>query len=200
MSRMNGMPLKKACAWLDRLPVKYAALAALGLSTGARISEILALRRKDLIGADGTLKRDLAMIRLKRGGGRRCRDVKLYSVYAPYVMRHLDAESRRGWFWADDWVFRGVQGARLTRSAAWAFFRATLGSGYGTHWMRKTHARAYYESLLADDPGDPGRALVVTGEDLGHTRVENTVKYLGFDRDHADRVRESTFDNKELFQ
>jgi integrase len=194
------MPLKKACAWLDRLPVKYAALTALGLSTGARISEILALRRKDLIGADGMLKSDLSMIRLKRGGGRRQRDVKLYGVYAPYVMRHLDAESRRGWFWADDWVFRGIQGARLSRRAAWSFFRATLGNGFGTHWMRKTHARAFYESLLADDPSDPGRALVMAGNDLGHARIENTVKYLGFDRDNADRVRDRTFNNKELFR
>lgn len=200
MSRMNGMPLKDACKLLDRLPVKYAALAALGLSTGARISEILALRRGDLFDALGALRTELTMVRLKRGGGRRYRDAKIYPVYAPYVMRHLDAESRRGIFWSDDFVFRGAGGRRLSRGAAWSFFRDILGPGYGTHWMRKTHAQALYAALRADTPDDPGRALVMTGEALGHARIENTVKYLGFDRRRADTVRDRTFNNEELFQ
>ena len=63
---MKPEPIEEARAILDRLPTKYAALAALGVSCGGRISELLTMRRCDLIDSQKmTLRDEIRIVKLK---------------------------------------------------------------------------------------------------------------------------------------
>ena len=66
MATMQPQTIEAARAILDTLPPKYAALAALGIATGGRISELLALRRGDLIDAEKMdFRAEVKIIKLK---------------------------------------------------------------------------------------------------------------------------------------
>lgn len=49
MPGMKSLPLPEVTALMDKLPVKYRAIIAIGVTTGCRITEILSLRRFDLL-------------------------------------------------------------------------------------------------------------------------------------------------------
>lgn len=192
MAGMHSLPLDKLDRLLQDLPEKYAAIAAIGVTTGCRISEILALRRFDLLDPDGFFRSRIAFLKLKAGKVTH-RKMRIPSRYRAYVIRHLQHEEERGWERPDDFVFRGKNGKHLSRLACYAVFRAHLGGGYGTHWMRKTFAQEVFRYLLREYPGDPMRALEITRKALGHARIDTTIKYLGIEEDQIDAAQESIF-------
>lgn len=70
MGKMKPQPIADCRAILERLPTKYAALAALGIATGGRIAELLSLRRGDLIDRDTMdIRPEIRILKLK---SRRC--------------------------------------------------------------------------------------------------------------------------------
>lgn len=194
MAGMKAVPLKRFNAVLDSLPPKYAAIAAIGVTTGCRISEVLSLRRFDLLERDGTLKDKIALLKLKtRGNGVLHRFLSIPADYREYVLDHLRQEEERGYDRPDAFVFRGKQGRHLSRRTVWAFFRSCLGARHGTHWMRKTFAQEMFKGFLRQTPDDPMRALELTRRALGHARLDTTVRYLGIDSEKIDAVQQQIF-------
>ncbi len=182
MSGMKRLELTDALELCRRLPVKYAAIAAIGVPTGCRISEITALRRRDLIdSATGELRETVAFLKLKARKGPKSRKMTIPATWRKFIVRHLNAEAERGHTGPEEFVFRGQNGKALSRLAVYRFFRETLGPEHGTHWMRKTFAYEMFRHFQRRTPGDPLRALELTRRALGHERIETTVRYLGID-------------------
>lgn len=196
MSGMKAYPLDQLGALLRRLPAKYAAIAALGVASGCRVSEILPLRRRDLID-NGVIRADVRFGRLKSGNGKKHRVVRIPEVFFPFVERQLNIEYARGRCSDDDWAFPGQRGKHISRFAAYRTFRTYLGAGFGTHWMRKTNGINIYRHYLKKYAGDPVQAIEASRRALEHSRVDNTVKYLGIVEDDLDAARDEIF--KDIF-
>ena len=182
MPGMKALPLPEVLKLLEKLPVKYQALCAIGVTTGCRVTEILSLRRFDLLKADGTLKDKIPFLLLKKRSDKskksdksdknpiRHRYLSIPDAYRPYIMRHLLHEEEKGYDRPDDCVFRGRMGQPLSRLTVYHLFRQKLGDGYGTHWMRKTFAQELFRYFIRANPADPMRALELTRRALGRLR------------------------------
>lgn len=204
MPGMRSLSLERAVVLIDTLPTKYAAIAAIGVTTGCRISEILALRRFDLINADGSFKDVISFIKLKNKKRNTARDkfyaktrkIEIPADYRNIVIRHLQQEEMRGYERPDDFVFRGKMNRHLSRLTVYAVFRKILGPGYGTHWMRKTFAQLIFAYFVKRNIADPMRALELTRKALGHVRIDTTVKYLGIDENAITTAQNDIFNRK----
>ena len=191
MSGMRSLPLPEVVRLLEDLPVKYAALTAIGVTTGCRITEILSLRRFDLLTREGHLKERIAFLKLKgRGGKVAHRKLAIPESYRPIILR---SEETRGYDRPDDLVFRGQLGRPLSRLTVYRRFREILGEGYGTHWMRKTFAQELFRYFIRENPADPMRALELTRQALGHARIDTTVKYLGIREEKIEAAQKAVF-------
>lgn len=194
MSGMKPMPLPEIPEIMAQLPVKYQALAAIGITTGCRITEILSLRRFDLLNREGNLRERISFLKLKsRDSKIRHRKLQIPEKYRHYILRHLREEEERGYDRPDDYVFRGTGGSHLSRRRAYNIFRQVLGEGFGTHWMRKTFAREMFYHFLSQTPGDPMRALELTRRALNHARIDTTVRYLGINESAIDEAQNAVF-------
>lgn len=195
MSGMSPIPLSRVRELIEKLPAKYQALVAIGVTTGCRISEMLVLRRFDLLGADGRLKDTIAFLKLKSKTGKTVhRKLGIPSGWRKYVLTHLKRMEERGYDRPSDFVFRGSGGKHLSRLTCARYFRALLGTGYGTHWMRKTFAGELFRHYLAENSSDPMRALELTRQALGHARLDTTVKYLGIAEARIEEAQSQIFD------
>jgi len=114
MAKMKPQQLGRCIEICNSLPVKYAAIVAIGVSTGCRISEILALRRSDLI-KNGELRHEIQFVKLKARKPSK-RKMIIPATYRPYLVRHLDAEAERGYSAPDDFVFRGHGNGPIKRT------------------------------------------------------------------------------------
>lgn len=196
---MRPLPLAEVPQLIAALPPKYACLAAIGVTTGCRITEILLLRRFDLLTRDGELKDRVAFVKLKTGNRKPKlvhRKLSIPEAYRPYILRHLKAEELRGYDRPDDFVFRGKLGAHLSRLTVYHFFRQRLGDGYGTHWMRKTFAQELFRYFLDENRRDPMRALELTRRALGHERLDTTVRYLGINEASIEAAQNAIFNGE----
>ena len=195
MPGMKALPLPQVRALLQRLPLKYRALCAIGVTTGCRITEILKLRRFDLISGDGRLKEKIAFLILKKKKGPLHRHLSIPATFRPCIIAHLKNEEQKGYDRPDDLVFRGKKGLPLSRVRAYHVFRDFLGEGYGTHWMRKTFAKEIFEFYSRDQKWkDPMRALELTRHALGHARIDTTVRYLGITEESIEKAQKAVFD------
>lgn len=194
MPGMRSIPLKQLLKLLEMLPAKYAALAALGATTGCRISELLVLQRHDLLNREGKLKEEISFIKLKTKSDKIVhRKLSIPPDFHTFIYRHLVNEEQSGHDMPTDWVFRGKCGKPLTRQTAYKKFYSFLGSGYGTHWMRKTFAGELFRYLLRENPQDPMRALELCRKALDHARIDTTVKYLGIQEEKITSAQNSIF-------
>ena len=213
MPGMRSLPLAEVKHLLDALPAKYAALLAIGITTGCRISEVLALRRFDLLKNDGTMKEEISFIVLKKKPKKykkskqnvlnvppknKHRKLSIPTDFHCYILRHLKMEEQRGFERPDDYVFRGKSGKHLSRQSAYRTFLRQLGSGYGTHFMRKTFAQEIFRFFLNENIRDPMRALELTRQALDHARLDTTVKYLGITSNAIRNAQEAIFNMKEM--
>lgn len=196
---MRALPLPEVLELMERLPVKYQAVCAIGVTTGCRITEILQLRRFDLLTQEGKLKERIAFLRLKsRGAGSLHRKLGIPSAYRPYILRHLIREEEKGYDRPDDVVFRGKLGKPMSRLTVYHVFRSRLGEGYGTHWMRKTFAREVFRYFLCQNRKDSMRALELTRRALGHARLDTTVRYLGIQEESIEEAQNAIFNREGL--
>ncbi len=172
-----------------RRKVMLACLVALGCGVGSRISELLALKRGDLI-RNGCLVESVRLVKLKvrrkPNGHRyttpRIREVPLTAALAPYVSAWLVRQQELGIEFPEDYVFSRTGVEPLTRQAVYYHlrdaYRALLLHGrHGTHGMRKTFARFVFD-YYRQEFGDDLRALEQTRTALGHERIDTTIKYL----------------------
>jgi len=202
--KMRPVPLSEVGELILGEPLKYAALIALGVTTGCRVTELLLLRRFDLLTPEGDLKSLIRFRKLKtrrlaekppvRGRpakvrresrspgyaeGTAGRELELPAGFREVVEEHLIAEELRGYDRPDDWVFRGTCGDHLSRQTVYRHFRERLGQGHGTHWMRKTFARAMVVELEKGLPeGEKHQAPMLLQKALGHARLDSTLHYL----------------------
>jgi integrase len=202
---MRSLPLPEVLSLLDTLPVKYACLAAIGVTTGCRITELLLLQRHDLLNHEGKLKEEIAFVKLKNKKKKNEKEKKVVHRrlaippdFHSYVLRHLQEEELMGYDMPNDYVFRGRLGNHLSRCTAYNKFRSILGSGHGTHWMRKTFAQEFFKFLLAESPKDPMRALELTRQTLDHARLDTTVKYLGINEESRTRAQNTIFNRERI--
>lgn len=204
MPGMRSVPLPEVLSLLDMLPAKYACLAAIGVTTGCRITELLLLQRHDLLNSDGRLKEEIAFVKLKSRKKKKeseeskivHRKISIPPDFHSYVLRHLQEEEARGYDMPSDFVFRGKGGKSLSRHTCYQKFRDLLGSGHGTHWMRKTFAQELFRYLLRQNSADPMRALELTRRALDHERIDTTVRYLGINESAISTAQNAIF-NKE---
>lgn len=196
---MNSLPLPAVLELLEALPPKYACLAAIGVTTGCRISELLKLQRHDLLDPNGVIKAEISFIKLKSHSDKVLhRKLSIPASYHRFIKEHLLLEQQRGHDMPSDYVFRGKNGGALTRKAAYNYFRKVLGGGHGTHWMRKTFAQEIFKYFLEENVKDPMRALELTRQSLSHARIDTTVKYLGINEKSLKKAQEHIFDPAEI--
>lgn len=192
MAEMNRLELSEVERLCKTFPPKYAALVAIGATTGCRISEILALTRKDLI-QDCRLKEMVRFVKLKSRGRDKHREIGIPPDFQGFVIEFLNLEANRGYIMPECPVFRGKGGLPLSRHSVYHFFRAKLGRGYGTHWMRKTFAYELFTYYKTQNPMDQIGALEQTRQALGHARLETTIRYLGLRKQNLAQAQRNIF-------
>jgi integrase len=166
------------------------ALFTLGVKTGFRIAELLSLRVGD-IWQYGTIVDYLTVERRHMKGGKAgrtsSRTIPLHPEAKAALAAWLFALRQQPGITAHAYVFRSRKGPNRPISPvhAWRILREAcvtnrLQGKLGTHCMRKTFAKKIYEHL--------GRDLARTQEALGHQHINDTRKYLSFDRAEIDRA------------
>jgi integrase/recombinase XerD len=145
---------------LERRP-RNAALLRLLYLAGLRISEVCALRWRDLVARD-----DAGQINVFGKGGK----TRPILLTAPIWTRLAPLRGNAG---PDDPVFRSRQGGALNRSQVHrivkaAVKRAKLAPATSAHWLRHAHASH------ALDRGCP---VHVVQQTLGHASLQTTTRY-----------------------
>lgn len=149
-------------------------LFILGLKTGFRISELLSLTVKDVLGDR------IKVFRRNTKGRMRSREIILHPLAVEFIKIHIVNLN------LDSPLFQSRQGINkpLSRFGAHkilsdAYLKAGL-SNCATHSMRKTFAGRVYRALKFD--------LIATRDALAHSSVLTTVKYLEVNRAEIDRA------------
>lgn len=161
-----------------RYVVRDRAILALGLATGARISELLALRIGDVY-RDGRFVERVYFPRRSRKGRVEGHSLPLRKTVRYSLGRWL-LELRRtsGGLPPEQLLFRGRKGGAIGPKTFWSIMKAAstkahLAGGLSTHGLRKTVAHRAYEKS--------GHDLVLVGKILGHRGdVRTTAAYLGW--------------------
>jgi integrase len=173
--RVGALTGKQAMSVLTYLQGKGnsrdVALWAVGIGTGLRISDILDLRWKDVVTAEGDVAKSITVKESKTGNSRTIRLIPLTR----------DAlESLRG----DD-TDRDSHVFTLTRQHVRRLVKdwcaaVNLKGDYGTHTMRKAFCTIVYEN----SGGDPVNAARVTG----HSNPSQLMHYIGQTPPTIDRI------------
>lgn len=161
-------------------------LFVLGVSCGFRISEMLALRVRD-VWQDGAAAEWLIIVQPKTG---RTRQVELGRDEKAAIGAQVRALRMAGYYADGTMLFRSRQGRNkaISRERAWQIVHDTaralgMDGKIGTHSMRKTFANNTYEALLAMGNED---ALRNTAKAGGWVSIDVCDKYLSF-RDEPQR-------------
>jgi integrase len=181
-AEMVSLLESKALGHGDR--VRNRALFALQCATGARISELLTLRRRDVLTGAGVLAKRVALTNTKNG---RTRVVDVVNAFVgPFLLAWLERQQALGYARADQALFSSATGRGLTR---WAWYRLVtracrecrLPGRYGTHSARKTWARDtyrwYHARAMAGELVDPLLKLQEAG---GWVTIDAARRYISF--------------------
>ncbi len=174
-----------------RESLRNKALLIFGCATGFRISEILSIRRRDVLNIDGSLNAKVTVIHTKN---KHSRSVILNPLVKPFLMSWLQKQELRGFQRGSVYLFSDSTGKCLSRKYVWriikqASSKCRFSGRYGTHSMRKTFAKNTYEyyhkQLVAGKTVDP---LIKTKEALGHMNINSTQVYLTFMAGNSDEA------------
>jgi len=176
------------------------ALVMLGMCTGFRVSEMLALRMPDLF-QNGRMVQRVTVARRSMKGKTSSRTVLLHPAAREALRAWVMEMIRAGMFTPDMPLFvsrRGDAEGRpqsINRKQAWrilekAFARAGLEGRLGTHSLRKTFAAEHYEKLKTlAARGKPVDVLRTMQKLLAHVSIESTMSYLeGIDSAFVDEM------------
>ena len=164
--RVGALTSKQAMSVLTYLQgrgnARNVALWAVGIGTGLRVSDILSLRWKDVLTAEGEIARSITVQEGKTGQQR-----ILHLI--PLVRDALEA-------YRTEETDRSTIVFHLTRQHARRLVKdwcaaVNLKGDYGTHTMRKAFCTVVYEN----SGGDPVNAARVTG----HTNPAQLMRYIG---------------------
>lgn len=183
-------------AFTGRYSIRNRAIFAFGCSTGYRISEILSLRRSDIINADGIMFDNVTVKRKFMKGKYKSRTVRLNATAKQYLLKWLQTQESMGYMRLDKPLFCRNGGERLDRKAVWRILKDTYraaglsGQGLATHTMRKTFADRIHNQFSDKD------ALRNTCKILGHSRIDTTEQYLSFQDELLDKaIMEVSFED-----
>jgi len=164
--RMGAITGKQAMSVLTYLQGKgktrNVALWAMGIGTGLRISDILSLRWKDVLTAEGEISKSITITEGKTNQQRTLHLIPLVRN-ALEAYRTEDVERTALLF-----VLTRQQATRLVKEWVSA---VNLKGNYGSHTMRKAFCTIVYEN----SGGDPVNAARVTG----HTNPAQLMHYIG---------------------
>jgi site-specific recombinase XerD len=181
---LSAKELKLAHANLKgRYALRNRALVTLGVRSGLRVSELLALKVGQVW--DGRKVVDRFYIRRQATKGKHA---------GASIVMHPDATAAlTRWIKAgalsqgtDEYLFPSQQGGgRLNRRSVWkvlhrAFRQAGVSGMAGTHCMRKTFANNVHQALGGD--------LFRTAKAMRHSSPLTTLKYLSFKQEEIDRA------------
>ena len=168
---------------LPQFPLRDAALLRLALHTGFRISELLALRVRDVWAGEGprssvtVARRHLKGGRGVRGRNIRSRTVPLNGAVAPVIRELVFSRFGSGEVAAGAPLFLSRERRPLSRAQATHRLKQILvaagltdRAGYGWHGARRTFAARIYKLS--------GHDIQLTRQVLGHSRIDTTQQYL----------------------
>ena len=158
-------------------------LFVLGLKTGLRITELLSITMGDII-ANGIIGDRVKIRRANMKGKLAGREVIIHDEVKEVLKEYV---KEIGSFTDDTPLFESPQnlGKAISRKTAWqvlkeAYAEAGALGQTGCHSMRKTHAMKVYEQS--------GYNILLTQKCLGHTSLQNTVKYLDIEQSMVDEI------------
>lgn len=159
-----------------QLKGRDAALFALGVRTGFRISELLSLKVSDVMSPSGQIAASVEVRRRSVKGKTASRRVVIHAQAQEALASWLKVMREEGYTMAGS-LFPSRKGGAISRVQAWrilsdAYARAGLEGRLGTHSMRKTFANRVYDKL--------GHDLLRTQAALGHRQITSTAAYLSF--------------------
>lgn len=172
------------------------ALVVLGIQTGLRISEILSLRRQDLMQPGSEIVGRVTIQRRHMKKKIEGRTILLHEATRTALAAWLLELGRLGYIAADDFVFQAQSGGNrhISRQRAWGIIHGAARSlgmtgTIGTHSMRKTFADKVYSYFLNKAAaGNPVDAFRTTSKALGHQSINSTDKYLSFREETIDEA------------
>ena len=140
----------QAMRYYARSFLRNAALFALGLSTGCRVSELVIVRLGDLVDEYGGFKTDLRLWQVKTKTYRTV-PVEGKLIYR-FLPRYISMLNVRGYVTEQEWLFPGHSGGHLSvrtvnRIYAAAHKELKL-AGYSPHSTRKTWAVQVYTQIV----------------------------------------------------
>lgn len=166
-------------------------LFVLGVSCGFRISEMLALRVRDVMDGDKVL--DWLIITQPKTGN--TRHVELGEDDKAAIRAQVKALRLAGYYSDGTMLFRSRQGRNkaISRERAWQIIRTTarrlgMDGKIGTHSMRKTFANNTFEAILAMGGED---ALLNTAKAGGWLSVDACQRYLSFRREAQQKAKQA---------
>lgn len=146
-------------------------LFVLGINTGLRISDILALKKKDVYG-----KEQLVILEKKT-------NKRKFLQITPTLQKEIRKYCRSMSFADDEYLFPSREGENqpLTRSMAYKILRGAtepLGIQHvGTHTLRKTFGYHFYLKT---------KNVAILQKIFNHSSPEITLIYIGIDQDTMD--------------
>lgn len=155
-------------------------LFTLGVNTALRVSDLLALRVKDVTNPDGTVKTFLTLREKKTGKDKRIRLNESAREAIEFYLERVNPEP-------SDWLFKSSRtGKPLTRVHAWRLLNewareVGIADRIGTHTLRKTWG---YQARKAGVP------LELIQAKLGHSSPAITRRYIGITADEIEDVEE----------
>lgn len=170
-----------------RKATRTSALLVLGLRTGYRISELLALRICDLI-SNGQVVKEVKVSAKDMKGGKESRGILLHEEARPFIVAHWFDLIERGYGDESDYFFQRFRPGNkpIGRVQAWRdltdLYKSTLVNwrGIGTHGLRKTFARRVLGYLRENwEPGQP-TPFETLQQCLGHASIHSTMSYVAF--------------------
>lgn len=155
----------------------------LAVCTGLRVSEVLSLRRRDLVDYRGEIPAELQIakrfIKRKKAG----RALPMTDELKNDLKHWLEVLERDGFPIGSDPVFPSFRRRKaIGRSAVWKIIRRrAMGAridvtSVGTHTLRKTFLQELIQFWVVDRK-DPEAMRKLKGS-LGHTQFESTEKYM----------------------
>lgn len=186
-----------------RYSERNVALLTFGIQTGFRISEILSLRRRDLV-QNGNIVDKVYMKRKNMKGGKSEKASGTHGramLIMPPTQKVLKVQvgwlDDNGYTEPDDYFFQTQRAGNchIDKNGFWRQLReAKIALGwtgkFGTHSMRKTFAARIYADLIDKGNAD---ALRILQAGLGHENINNTIKYLSFKEDDLIEAMQSVF-------
>lgn len=167
---------------LDEIPRLHAAnpnpttraMLWLGLCTGLRIGEIVALNVSDVLAPNGRLRDEISLPagRISKNGRGRSIPVNplLYVALNAYFLATGNLDQHNALFCSNRAGHPRISRRQAMRIVTAAFKRANLDGALPSHALRKTFANSIHQAMGSD--------LAKTQLALGHTSPASTIAYL----------------------